>query len=488
MHFRDPVDVVVVGGGTAGAIAASAAARTGARTALVEQYGFVGGVATTGMVFPGVFDGEGYRAAGGLLQELFDRMNGLGADLQHTVNPTGASGTPNDPELLKFALLDMLQEAGAELILHSFVVDTATEGNKVRGVILANKSGLQVQPARVVIDATGDADVAARAGAALAKGRPKDGRMQPITLVFRMSKVNLQEVFVYLRKHPEELDVPYVHSASTGTAADRYPPDFYEKTPGAQLETFSELLRREWPDWPGKDHFHISTLPNSDEVTINVTRVQGLDATDADDLSRAEIECQRQVISMVKWLRAKAPGFRHARLMSVPFQVGVRETRRIKGVCTLTKEDVIEGRDFPDAIGRGAYPLDIHDPAANIDVMGRQVSGRGISIIHIMRSYGIPYRCLVPEAVDNLLVAGRCISATHEAAGSVRGMAVCMVTGEAAGTAAGIAVQDGVLPREVSIDKLRAMLARNKVVLERAQAERLAGAAPLAPIPMEIRR
>lgn len=476
MQVRTQADVAVVGGGTAGAIAAVAAGRTGARTVLVEQYGFVGGVASTGMVFPGVFDGEGYRAAGGLLQELFDRMNEMGASIEHVPNPTGASTTANDPELLKFVLMNMLIEAGVQPILHSFTVDAAAEGNHIRGVILANKSGLQLQPAKIVIDATGDADVAARAGAAFEKGRPEDGRMQPITLIFRMSNVNLKEIFDYLRDHPEELRIPFTTAFSKGKAVDTYPLDYYEKTPGSQLETFGCLLDRHWPDWPGKNMFHISTLRGRDEVTINVTRAQGLDATNVDDLSKAEIECQGQVLSMVQWLRKNAPGFRNARLMSVPFQVGVRETRRIKGLCTLTMEDVVEGRDFPDAIGRGAYPLDIHDPAKKIKVLGREVSGKSMTLIHIIRSYGIPYRCLVPERVDNLLAAGRCISTTHEAAGSTRGMAVCMVTGEAAGTAAGMAALMNTLPRDVPINELRATLKRNKVVLDRDKAERLSSA------------
>lgn len=478
MQVRPEVDVAVVGGGTAGAIAAIAAGRTGARTVLVEQYGFVGGVASTGMVFPGVFDGEGRRAAGGLLQEVFDRMNELGAEIRHIPNPTGASNTPNDPELLKFALLNMLLEAGVQPIFHSFVVDAMTEGTRVKGVLLANKSGLQLQPAKVVVDATGDADVAARAGAEFEKGRPHDGLMQPITLIFRMNNVDFGEIYEYLRQHPEELEVPYIQATSTGEERRLYTADYYEKTPGAQLETFGHLLRRHWPDWPGKDHFHISTLPGTDQVTMNVTRVRGLDATVADDLSQAEVECQQQVVGMLKWLRKNAPGFRNARLMSVPFQVGVRETRRIRGLYTLTREDVVSAAEFPDAIGRGAYALDIHDPDKQINVLGKTVSGHGISIISIMRSYAIPYRSLIPVLVDNLLVAGRCVSATSEAIGSVRGMAVCMTTGEAAGTAAGMAALAGISPRQVSVDKLRNTLEQNGVVLDREKAERLPAGEP----------
>jgi hypothetical protein len=475
MQQRVQADVAVVGGGTAGAVAAIAAARTGARTVLIEQYGFVGGVASTGMVFPGVFDGEGVRAAGGLLQELFDRMNQLGGNIQHVPNPAGVSTTANDPELLKFVLMNMLLESGVQPVLHSFMVDTTTEGNAVRGVLIANKSGLQVQPAKVLVDATGDADVAARAGAAYEMGRNEDGRMQPITLIFRMDNVNFEEIYAYIRQHPEELRVTYTSQFSTGKPVEEYPADYYEKTPGCQLEIFGDLLNREWPDWPGKNMFHISTLGGRDEVTINVTRARGLDATNADDLSRAEVECQKQVLAMVQWLQQKAPGFRKARLMSVPFQVGVRETRRIKGLSTLTMQDVVNGKDFPDVIGRGAYPLDIHDPEEKIRVLGRQVSGHSITIIQIMRSYGIPYGCLVPESVDNLLVAGRCISATHEAAASARGMAVCMVTGEAAGTAAGTAARKGIRPRDLPIDELQTKLRGNKVVLDRASAERIAG-------------
>jgi hypothetical protein len=467
MRSRQPVDVAVIGGGTAGAVAAIAAGRTGARTAVVEQYGFLGGVATTGMVFPGVFDGEGKRAAGGLLQELFDRVNVLGGSVEHVKNPTGASVTPNEPELVKFALMDMALDAGVIPVLHSFTVDTVVEGDRVRGVVIANKSGLAFQPAEVVVDATGDADVAARGGAEFEKGRSEDGVMQPITLIFRMSGVNLQEIFDYLRANPDELRVPYNHARSKGEADHVYPADYYERNPGSQLEIFSTLLSRKWPDWEGKDHFHISTLPGSDHVTVNVSRVQDLDATDADELSRASWQLQKQVGEMVRWLRAEAPGFGNARLLSVPFQVGVRETRRIRGVYRVTAEDVLSAAQFDDRIGRGAYPLDIHDPRSGVEVMGRTVTGRGINIVHIQESYSVPYRCLVPERVDGLLAAGRCVSATHEAAGSLRGQAVCMVTGEAAGTAAGLAALGGVSPRGLDVSELQQTLAANGVVLDR---------------------
>lgn len=476
MQSREAADVAVVGGGTAGALAAVAAGRAGAKTVLVEQYGFVGGVATTGMAFPGVFDGSGRRAAGGLVQEFFDRVNAFGADIRHVRNPAGATVTANDPELTKFVLMDMLLEANVRPILHSFTVDAICDGSQVSGILIANKSGLQIQPAKVFVDATGDADVVARAGGAVERGRPSDGLMQPITLIFRMSNVDFTEIWEYLKNNPEELEIPFINSRSDKMETAAYPADYYEKNPGAQLETFSKLLKDKWPDWDGKDHFHISTLPGSDHVTINVTRVRGLDATNVDDLSEASWRLQRQASGMVTWLRANAPGFRNARLLSVPFQVGVRETRRIKGLYSMTTNDVLNAAEFDDGIGRGAYPLDIHDPAKNIDVMGNAVSGHGISIIQIVDSYAISYRALVPETLTNVLAAGRCISAEHEAAGSLRGQAVCMVTGEAAGVAAALAARADVPCRDVSIPDLRSVLEGNGVVLDRAKAERLTGA------------
>jgi hypothetical protein len=202
------------------------------------------------------------------------------------------------------------------------------------------------------------------------------------------------------------------------------------------------------------------------EVTINITRVHGIDGTNPDDLTRAEIESQLQIIEGVRFLRKYLPGFEDCYVVSSPFQVGIRETRRIQGSYVLTKEDCRTGADFPDQVARGAYPLDVHDVSPSVHGTAN-VPGGGTDLSQIPRSYGIPARCLVALGVDNLLVAGRALSATHEAAGSARGQPVCMATGHAAGTMAALAATLNTVPSKLDIKHVQCVLRQQHAVLDR---------------------
>ena len=193
--------------------------------------------------------------------------------------------------------------------------------------------------------------------------------------------------------------------------------------------------------------------------------MHGIDATDPDQLTRAELEAEKQVMEVFRFLKANIPGFEESRLLGTPYQVGVRETRRIVGEYMLTADDVLRGADFPDAVARGAYPLDIHDVARNTTVMHRQVHGKSETMVVLSRSYAIPYRSLLPQRPDNLLVAGRCISATHEAISSARGQSVCMATGHAAGAAAALAALACVPPRKLDVATLQQTLRKQGAIL-----------------------
>lgn len=464
MRVRSEVDVIVCGGGTAGAVAAIAAARTGARTLLVEQYGSVGGMASTGMSFLGVSDGAGRRALGGIGGELLERLAASGAAFEDRPDAQVGSVTVADPVALQQTLLEMLLEAGVAFLFHAFCVDAVTEGPRVRGVVVADKAGLELALARAVVDATGDADVAARAGARVVMGRADDRLMQPVTRIFRVTGVDVEAMLAYLRAHPEEMDLPERWDGGAAyTARDL-------ATASVVMDAFPTLVaeaRRAGELTVPRDRIGIETGPVPGVVTINATRVHDADGTDPDALSRAEVETQRQMFEVLRFLRRRVPGFREARLLDSAYQVGVRETRHVVGDYVLTLEDVLAGRDFPDVVARGAYPLDLHDVRPGARVLGSRVGGAGVTLRRLERSYAIPLRCLMPAGLDGLVVSGRAISASHEAAGSVRGQAVCMATGHAAGTVAALAAREGTSPREVPVEAVQAALRAQRAVLLR---------------------
>jgi hypothetical protein len=399
------------------------------------------------MSFLGVSDGSGRRALGGIGAELLQGLVAAGAAFEDRPDTQVGSVTVADPVALQQALLEMLLTAGVTLLLHTFCVDTLIEGPCVRGILAANKAGLEAVPARAVVDATGDGDVAARAGARVVMGRTGDGLVQPATRIFRVADVDVDEMLAYLREHPAEMDLPEQWHGGAGYTAH----DLTARS--LVMDAFPALVaeaRRAGEFSVPRDRIGVETGPVPGVVTINATRVHGVDGTDPDALSRAEVETQRQMFEVLAFLRRRVPGFGRARLLDSAYQVGVRESRHVVGDYVLTLDDVLAGRDFSDAVARGAYPLDVHDPRPGACVLGHRVKGGGVTLRRIDRSYAVPLRCLLPAGIDGLLVAGRAISATHEAAGSVRGQAVCMATGHAAGVAAALSSAAGVAPRRLA--------------------------------------
>jgi FAD-dependent oxidoreductase family protein len=465
MRVRPEVDVLVCGGGTAGAVAAIASARTGARTMLVEQYGSVGGMAATGMSFLGVSDASGRRALGGIGAELLARLAEAGAAFEDRPDKQVGSVTVADPVALQQTLLEMLLAAGVEFLLHTFCADAVVEGSRVRGILAANKGGLETVLAQVLVDATGDADVAARAGARFVVGRADDGLTQPVTRIFRVCDVDVDEMLAYLKSNPGEMDLPERWDGGAGYTAQ----DLAAQS--IVMDAFPSLVaaaRQAGELSVPRDRIGVETGPVPGVVTVNATRVHGVDGTDPDALSRAEIETQRQMFEILRFLRRRVPGFRRARLLDSAYQVGVRESRHVAGDYVLTLDDVLTGRDFPDAVACGAYPLDLHDLRPGAQVLGARVGGGGVTLRRIDHSYAIPLRCLLPAGLDGMVVAGRAISATHEAAGSVRGQAVCMATGHAAGTIAAMSAAAGAFPRRISAAAVQDALRAQHAVLHSA--------------------
>lgn len=420
-------DILVCGGGLAGTIAAVAAARQGAKVLLVERYGFLGGNATGGAVaqFNSWQTAAGRRVVAGLASEVVDRLRRYQAAGEHQVFVM-STGHRMDrvefaPEVLKLVLDDMVMEAGVQPLFHASLLDVARRGTRIDAVRLLTKSGvLTIQP-RLVIDTSGDMDALYRAGARFLELDAGE-QMQPATMMFRFGPIAFSR--------------------------------FEALTP----TEVSALARRGFEQGAlARAALHSARAPYTNDAWFNISRL-GIDATDVMALSRAEIEGRRQAWSAARYLRDAVPGCEGGRLQAFATQVGVRETRRVAGDHVLSAEDLLEPVEFPDAIAAGAYPIDIH-PAS-----GGELVYKPFGADH---SYQIPYRSLIPVGLDNSLMAGRGVSATHDALAAIRVMTISMAVGQAAGTAAAIAVrQPGeVNVRRVPVTELQGLLRENAACL-----------------------
>lgn len=444
VHSRH--DVVVVGGGPAGVCAALAAARNGADVLLVEQQGFLGGHAVIGLALHTFHSASGEQVIRGIPREIIGRLRELGGtigpvEIQHAHMRTT---TPVDHELLKYLLMEMIAEAGVTVLLHTTLLDVVADGERLVGVVVHNKSGQQVILAEQFVDTTGDGDLAAAAGAPFEMGRPQDGLMQATTLLFKVGRVDLDRM---------------VKACGTGWARGNEPQSGFDMVMwfAARLTPWNDLLQ-EAPAPLHPDYVFWGNTVRADEANINITRVTEVDGTNGDSLTRAEMEGRLQVMPVFWFLKDNVPGFEDSYVISSAPFLGVRETRRVTGEYVLTERDILRGRKFDDRVLRGAYPIDIHD-AKGKGTTFQPVGGDG--------SYDIPYRCLVPLEVDNLLVAGRCISTTHEAQGSVRVIVTSMAMGQAAGTAAALCCRLGTAPRRLEVKMLQEELRKQGVDLGR---------------------
>ncbi|BAS27368.1 FAD-dependent oxidoreductase [Limnochorda pilosa] len=441
-------DLVVVGGGNSGVLAAVAAARMGLKVALVERYGFLGGTLTAAMVGPiQSFHAGETQVVRGLPQEVVDRLQAIGGSPGHVPDPIDycSSITPFDFEALKRVFQEMCVEAGVDLWLHATFLDAAVDGRQLRHVRVWQKDGVSELAARFFVDASGDGDLSAAAGVPFRVGRDEDSLPQPMTMIFSVGGVDWDRAFDFFREHPEELQHPV---AIHGTID----PDRLRSLPFRGFSAFPTLLaeaREEGAFTIPRQRLLVFESLRKGEAVVNTTRVQGLSSLNGRDLARAEVEGRRQVWELVDFLRDRVPGFEEVHVIAVAPQIGVRESRRIEGEVQVTQEDVLAARTFPDAIACGAYPIDIHDPASTKNKTRRLPEGE---------YYTVPYRAMVPRAMDNLLVTGRCISATHEALAALRLSPFTMAMGHAAGVAATLALRKGAAARDVDTDLLRGTL------------------------------
>jgi hypothetical protein len=433
--------VLVIGSGAAGQTAALAAARNGADTMLVESAGFLGGISAT-LPWLGFHDRDYRLIVKGIPLEFCRRLQAMGAASDHEFDPKCASGISIDSHWWKILLMQLMREAGVRLLMHTVVVDTIREGDRIRGVIVENKSGRQRIEADVTIDCSGDGDVAARGGAQWEKGRTADGLVQAPTLVFKLGGVS-REGFIAGCKDPainyREWITPYPEiREKMMKRIDR----MHVIVCGGYAKLIEKARAAGDFDVPQSRVVGVK-LHRPDEYLVVMTRVLGLDPTDIRSLTDAYAKVYEQIPVLVRFFKKYVPGFEESHLREIAPMLGVRESRRIMGDYLLTAEDLVAGRVFDDAVSMGGYHIDIHRPA------GTWVDS------HNVRAYTIPLRSLIARDVDGLLMSGKCISATHEAIASTRVIPICQGQGQAAGTVAALAVKAGVSVRQVPIAKLQ---------------------------------
>ncbi len=432
-------DVVVCGGGPAGTMAAISAARNGAKVLVVEKHPFPGGSSTAAMVHPWLtyHNERGETILAGLGQELVDRLQAVGGAIGHLRDSIGFtySLTPFDPELTKQVMLRMLVESGAQLLLHTLIVDVEVEQNRLRAIRVANKNGLSRIEAPLFIDTTGDADIAFRGGSPI-QDQHRDGQLhtQPMTMNFRLNGVDWEPVRRYMLQNREEF-----HDETLFDDLKRGEPLTGVSGYFSKWREVNEQLS------VPRDRLLFFSGVRPDDCYVNTSRVTQLDGTDAHDLTQAEIEGRRQVTVIADWMRQEIDGFQDSYLSAIPTQIGIRETRRIVGDYILNQDDVVQGSKFDDAIARSAYPVDIHAP-----------TGAGLVTSEAPSDwYEIPFRCLLPVQLENVIVAGRCISATHEGHASTRLTPTCFAMGQAAGLAAALCASRQQTPRDLNAETFR---------------------------------
>lgn len=436
-------DVLVVGGGVTGVAAATAAARSGARTILIESRPFVGGNATTGLCLHNYVTKFGRQVVFGIPQEMVDRLIRMGGAVGHVPYEGFVSAvTPVDGNLFRIMATEMLAEAGVQILYGVNMVGVEINGRRVTGVQAALKGGVRPIRARAVVDASGDADVAAFAGVAFRKGQEQTGKMQPVSMILHFHGVDTKKI---------------ADAIADCRPAMATRPDHPEPFPVYFNGTFGK-----WNDltlaegvFPNRDRNVFFNTVWPDQINVNTSAVIDIDGTDPIALSRATVELTRQCARIGEFMKKHVPGFSGG--YYVPAAVpGVRETRNIIGRYMITDEDVRQGRKFGDTVGQICFPVDIHAPDSGQAVFD-PIGDDG--------ALDIPYRAMLPQELDNVVVAGRCVSATHYAHGATRNMAPCLVMGEAAGVATALAVRHGTDPALLEPSMLQRELAAGGVFL-----------------------
>ncbi|NLT66547.1 MAG: FAD-dependent oxidoreductase [Acidobacteria bacterium] len=472
MEIYGEYDVVIAGGGTSGVAAAIASARAGAKTILIERLGTLGGQMNVsgppGFAYAYMFNPRGEQIIAGIMEETHARLLQDGHALPHTTPDfrVGYSFSLVDPDYWGLLIFEMMTENGVNLLLYSVAVDVVKEGNAVKGVIVENPSGRQVVLGKVIIDCTGEGHISARAGAPYEQV-PKD-QLEPHTISFTVDGVDWEKVLQYVRDN-----AAYEFNAMThpylGWTDEQIAERIRRVKDITEISNFmgyyslrdAAIAAGDWHPYSGVGFF---IMPRENGVFQahfqHSSQVGNVDPTDVRDLTYAEIECRKQVTMALKFIKKYMPGFENCYLTRMCHELRIRESRRIMGDYVLTKADVAEARKFDDVIGKSSFSSGAKHVATK-----DTISYEGIVYPKDGGSYDIPYRCLVPKVVENLLVAGKAISADRDS--YKRFLQETMVTGQAAGAAAAVCARNGISPRELERDvsELQKVLLEQGVIL-----------------------
>lgn len=422
LQVRGYYDVVVAGSGPAGICAAVAAAREGAKVALVERYGVVGGNLTTGYVGPIL----GMVGKGTMRDELVELLGVPENDM------IGVTGRAHDFEMAKIRLMQFVNHPNIDVYLQTTVTDVIKEGDTLKGIIATSGEGQFALLGKVTIDATGDGIVSYLAGATTEKGR-EDGLMQPVTLEFTIDGVD------------ESKGVICIGDVDDVRLGDERFLDYCKRL----------SLEGEIPKRIAAVRLHPTT--HSGERQVNTTQVNGVDMTRVDHIFKADLELREQILTLIDFFHKHIPGYENCRIISSGTTTGVRETRRVIGDYIITAEEMAAGCRFDDVIvHRAEFIVDIHNPEG---------SGQAEEHIQYCDPYDLPYRCFTPKGVEGLYTAGRCISGTHRAHASYRVMSICMAMGEAVGVAAAMCSEKGCTPRALDVKELQNRLTNKGIEL-----------------------
>ena len=460
LPILDSADVVVAGGGAAGFAAAVASARAGAKTILLEDKSFLGGVATAVMMAALVIS----PAAEGIALDIMDRMAAMGGAPRWEPEKRANGTTPFDVESFKEAALAMCLEAGVKIYFYTRVCAPIVVDGKVRGVVTESKAGRAAVLGGVTVDCTGDADLACQAGAPVYKGRETDHKMRPFALLFQMGGLDIEKIAAYTRDHPDQLQPQHTrdtrHLAGGEEVITRIS-GFYDLV--EQAKQAGDL-------YEGIHYFRLETLWVQRGIAIcNTTRIYNMDGTDPSDLTRGEIAGRQQIKKLLAFARKYIPGCENAYIISVAPAIGVRETRRIQGRVFVSTEDAYADRHFDDAIMTIKKDMPPLDMIKELDVhMPEPIEGSDRDLLEKHpdkmpkepHEFQIPYRALIPRGIKGLLVAGKTISVSHVVDGHTRNMIPCMRFGQVAGAAAALCARAGCEPRDLAFALLKAELQR----------------------------
>lgn len=420
----DKYDIVVVGGGFSGCAAAISAARQSNRVLLIEKANSLGGAANINLVnpfmrFSTTVNNQPISLSRGIFEEILNELEKMGG-LYNNKKTYGVNIF--NEEYLKLILNRMVIESGADILLRSYLTEVSKENGHIVSVRVANKSGYTDIKADIFIDCTGDADLAYLAGCPFRLGRESDNLCQPMTLCFRVGNVDVEKYNSEIKNRINDLYAEYKERGLI-------------KNPREDVLIFRNVV--------------------NNILHFNSTRIVKSDPTNVFDLTKAEIEAREQVFELFNFLRDNFEAFKNSELIFTAPEIGVRESRMIDGEYILTKEDIVSCVKFEDSVAIGNYDIDIHNP-----------EGSGTSHYYFNEGeyYSIPYRCLIPKGVDNMLVAGRCISVDHETQASIRIMPIVCCLGEAAGNAASVAIKEGLTPKKVDFKKIQALLRDNNAL------------------------